>query len=111
MALIILIFLIGAYFLIRLLVDAIRDKIKTQKHLKKVQTVIDREKQYPDAYKEWFGAPYYINCLSDKELDKRLFRSEREWAEKQKEIEESRAREKALKLATTKNVKSSIAQL
>lgn len=94
----ILIFLIGAYFLIRLLVEAIRDKIKTQKHLKKVQTVIDREKQYPDAYKEWFGAPYYINCLSDKELDKRLFRSEREWAEKQKEIEESRAREKALKL-------------
>ena len=98
MALIILLILIGAYFMLKLLIDLIREKIKNQNHLKKVQIVIYREQKYPDAYKEWFGPPYYINSLNDKELDKRLSRSEREWAEKQREIEESRAREKALNI-------------
>ena len=70
------------------------ESAQARRRKEKIEQVQSLKRQYPDAYKEWFGNDYYFSSMSDYELDRRVSKSLYEWQSKQQSIEEQRERER-----------------
>lgn len=70
------------------------ESAQKRRRKEKIEQVQSLKRQYPDAYKEWFGNDYYFSSMSDYELDRRVSKSLYEWQSKQRSIEEQRERER-----------------
>ena len=91
-------FLIGAVWLVGRWIASIADSIEESKRKRKRQENIEHlrsmSRQYPDAYKEWYGSSYGLTSLSDSELETRAGKSIYSWQTKQREIEAARERKR-----------------
>ena len=70
------------------------ESAQERRRKRKIDQAQNLKRQYPDAYKEWFGNDYYFSNMSDYELDRRVSKSSYEWQSKQRSIEEQRERER-----------------
>lgn len=70
------------------------ESAQERRRKEKIEQAQSLKRQYPDAYKEWFGNDYYFSSMSDSELDRRVSKSSYEWQSKQRSIEEQRERER-----------------
>ena len=70
------------------------ESAQERRRKEKIEQAQSLKRQYPDAYKEWFGNDYYFSSMSDYELDRRVSKSSYEWQSKQRSIEEQRERER-----------------
>lgn len=72
------------------------ESAQERRRKEKIEQDQNLKRQYPDAYKEWFGNDYCFSSMSDYELDRRVRVSKNyyEWQSKQRSIEEQRERER-----------------
>lgn len=70
------------------------ESAQERRRKEKIEQAQNLKRQYPDAYKEWFGNDYYFSSMSDYELDRRVSKSIYEWQSKQRSIEDQRERER-----------------
>ena len=72
------------------------ESVQERRRKEKIEQAQNLKRQYPDAYKEWFGNDYCFSSMSDYELDRRVRVSKNyyEWQSKQRSIEEQRERER-----------------
>lgn len=70
------------------------ESAQERRRKEKIEQVQSLKRQYPDAYKEWYGNDYYFSSMSDYELDRRVSKSLYEWQSKQRSIEKQREHER-----------------
>ena len=91
-------FLIGVVWIVGRWIVSIANSIEESNRKRKRQEHINHlhsmSRQYPDAYKEWYGSSYGLTSLSDSELETRAGKSIYSWQTKQLEIEAARQRKR-----------------
>lgn len=70
------------------------ESAQARRRKEKIEQAQSLKRQYPDAYKEWFGNDYYFSSMSDYELERRVSKSSYEWQSKQRSIEAQREHER-----------------